>query len=54
VIEAGKKLKIIARSGVGLDIIDIDAATEHGIWVTTTPTANSNSVAEHTIACCLP
>ncbi len=50
VMEAGKKLKIIARHGVGLDNIDLQAARELGIVITTTPGANSNSVAEHTVA----
>ena len=49
VIEAGKKLKVIARHGVGCDNIDVDAATEHGIWVTFTPEANASSVAEYVI-----
>ena len=48
-IEAGKKLKVIGRHGIGFDNIDVAAATENGIWVTTTPAANGNSVAEHTI-----
>lgn len=46
VFEAGKKLKVIARHGVGVDNIDIDKATELGIYVTNTPEANSNTVAE--------
>lgn len=50
VIEAGSKLKIIARHGVGVERIDLEAAKEHGVIVTTTPGANSNSVAEHTMA----
>ena len=49
VIEAGKKLKVIARHGVGCDNIDVEAATERGIWVTFTPEANASSVAEYTI-----
>ncbi|WP_457947777.1 hydroxyacid dehydrogenase [Pseudarthrobacter sp. alpha12b] len=50
IIEASPRLKIIARHGVGTNNVDIDAATEHGIWVTTTPGANSNAVAEHVFA----
>jgi len=50
VIEASPRLKIIARHGVGTNNVDIDAATEHGVWVTTTPGANSNAVAEHVFA----
>jgi D-3-phosphoglycerate dehydrogenase len=49
VIEAGKKLKVIARHGVGCDNIDVKAAAERGIYVTFTPEANANSVAEYTI-----
>ena len=50
VIEAAKgQVKIIARYGVGLDAIDVPAATENGIWVGFTPQANSSTVAEHTI-----
>ncbi|MCL2320451.1 MAG: hydroxyacid dehydrogenase [Treponema sp.] len=49
VIDAGKKLKVIARHGVGCDNIDVKAATERGIWVTFTPEANAVSVAEYTI-----
>lgn len=50
VIAASPKLKIIARHGVGTDNVDIDAATAHGIWVTTTPGSNSRAVAEHVFA----
>lgn len=46
VIEAARRLKAIARYGVGVDNIDLDAAREHGIIVTNTPSANSGSVAE--------
>ncbi|MFJ2213586.1 NAD(P)-dependent oxidoreductase [Streptomyces sp. NPDC101062] len=44
------RLRIVARHGVGLDTVDVDTARELGITVTTTPTANSRSVAEHTVA----
>ncbi|ASO18711.1 phosphoglycerate dehydrogenase-like enzyme [Actinoalloteichus hoggarensis] len=43
-------LSIVARHGVGLDTVDLVTAGERGITVTTTPTANTRSVAEHTIA----
>ncbi|MPY47386.1 NAD(P)-dependent oxidoreductase [Streptomyces acidicola] len=43
-------LRIVARHGVGLDTVDVDTARELGITVTTTPTANSRSVAEHAVA----
>jgi phosphoglycerate dehydrogenase-like enzyme len=43
-------LRVIARVGVGLDSIDVDAATAHGIAVTVTPGVNEATVADHTIA----
>ncbi len=43
------RLKIIAKHGVGLDNIDLNAAKEAGVAVTVTPNANSLSVAEHTV-----
>jgi phosphoglycerate dehydrogenase-like enzyme len=43
-------LKVIARTGVGLDSIDLDAATRHGVVVTTTPGTNHETVADHTLA----
>jgi D-3-phosphoglycerate dehydrogenase / 2-oxoglutarate reductase len=49
VIEAAPKLKIIARTGVGYDAIDLEAATASGVLVTTTPGANHHSVAEAAI-----
>ncbi len=49
VIRAGKKLKIVARHGVGLDYIPVELCTELGIPVTFTPDANTESVAEHAI-----
>lgn len=42
-------LKLIARSGVGYDSIDLDAATQHGVWVTTTPGANHDAVADYAL-----
>ena len=47
VIDAGPRLAIISRHGVGYDAVDIGAATERSIPVTITPFANSVSVAEH-------
>ena len=49
IIEAADSLKVIGRHGVGVDTIDLKAATERGIVVTNTPEANALSVAEHTI-----
>ncbi|HEY3318407.1 MAG TPA: phosphoglycerate dehydrogenase [Coriobacteriia bacterium] len=50
VIEAGANLKIIGRAGVGIDNVDVAAATERGIVVCNAPTSNIVSAAEHTIA----
>ncbi|MDD5019212.1 MAG: phosphoglycerate dehydrogenase [Candidatus Omnitrophica bacterium] len=50
VIEAGKKLKIIGRAGVGLDNVDLAAATGRGIIVMNTPGGNTISTAEHTMS----
>jgi len=50
VIEAGKKLQAIGRAGVGVDNIDIEAATSRGIVVVNAPTGNTISAAEHAIA----
>lgn len=49
-ISNAKKLKIIGRAGVGVDNIDLDAATENGIIVVNAPNGNTNSAAEHTMA----
>lgn len=49
IIEAADRLKVIARHGVGVDNIDVQAATEKGILVLNTPDANAVSVAEHTL-----
>lgn len=50
VIDAAKKLRVIGRAGVGVDNIDVPAATERGILVMNTPSANILSAAEHTCA----
>ncbi len=50
VIKASPKLKVIGRTGVGYDNIDVKAATEAGIPVVITPGANTRSVAEHAVA----
>ena len=49
-IRAARGLKVIAKHGVGYDNIDVTAATACGVIVTNTPTANSQSVAEHALA----
>ncbi len=46
----GPRLRIIARTGIGVDRIDLDAATRHGILVVNTPDGPTESTAEHTIA----
>jgi D-3-phosphoglycerate dehydrogenase / 2-oxoglutarate reductase len=50
IIEAGKKLIIIGRAGVGVDNIDLEAATRRGIIVVNAPTGNTISAAEHALA----
>ena len=50
VIEAAAHLEVIGRAGVGVDNIDIDAATQHGIIVVNAPLANTISGAEHALA----
>ncbi len=50
VIEAAKKLKFIGRAGVGLDNVDLEAATQKGIIVMNTPAGNTISTAEHTFS----
>lgn len=49
-IEAGTKLRIIARAGVGVDNIDVEAATRRGVVVVNSPTGNIVAAAEHTVA----
>jgi D-3-phosphoglycerate dehydrogenase / 2-oxoglutarate reductase len=48
VIEAARKLKVIGRAGVGLDNVDVEAASKKGIVVINTPGGNTISAAEHT------
>lgn len=49
IIDAGKRLKVIGRAGVGLDNINLEAAKERGISVVNTPEAPSDAVAELTV-----
>ncbi|MFD1019429.1 phosphoglycerate dehydrogenase [Thalassobacillus hwangdonensis] len=49
-IEAAPNLKVIGRAGVGVDNIDLDAATENGVIVVNAPDGNTMSTAEHTMA----
>ncbi len=50
VIAAGKKLQVIGRAGVGVDNIDLEAATKCGVIVVNAPTGNTISAAEHAVA----
>jgi len=47
VLDAAAKLKVVGRAGVGVDNVDIDAATRHGVIVMNTPGGNTISTAEH-------
>src|SRR5213075_2471550 len=49
-VNAGNRLRVIGRAGVGLDNVDVDACTERGILVINAPTANIMSATEHTMA----
>jgi len=49
-IAAGSRLQVIGRAGVGVDNVDLDAATRAGITVVNAPTGNTIAAAEHTIA----
>jgi D-3-phosphoglycerate dehydrogenase len=50
IIAAGKNLRVIARAGVGVDNIDLDAATSAGVLVVNSPTGNIVAAAEHAVA----
>lgn len=50
IIAAGKKLKVIGRAGIGVDNVDVAAATQHGVMVMNTPRSNSVATAEQTMA----
>ncbi|MGF1477926.1 MAG: phosphoglycerate dehydrogenase [Cyanophyceae cyanobacterium] len=50
VIEAGTRLKIIGRAGVGVDNIDVPSATRYGIVVVNSPEGNTIAAAEHALA----
>lgn len=49
-LDAAKRLRVVGRAGVGLDNVDVDAATARGILVINAPTANILSATEHTMA----
>lgn len=50
VLAAGSRLRVVARAGVGVDNIDVQAATSYGIIVVNSPAGNIVAAAEHTIA----
>ncbi len=50
VIDAAENLKVVARAGIGIDNVDVDAATRKGVVVLNAPQSNIVSAAEHTIA----
>ncbi|TPX14658.1 uncharacterized protein E0L32_005350 [Thyridium curvatum] len=50
VLAAARKLRVVARAGVGVDNIDVDAATRQGIIVVNSPAGNILAAAEHTVA----
>jgi D-3-phosphoglycerate dehydrogenase / 2-oxoglutarate reductase len=50
VIAAAHRLKVVARAGIGLDNVDLDAATARGVLVCNAPQSNVISAAEHTVA----
>ncbi len=49
-LDSAPRLRVVGRAGVGVDNIDLDAATERGVLVMNTPGSSSVSVAEHTLA----
>lgn len=50
IIEAGSRLKVVGRAGIGVDNVDIEAATKRGIVVMNTPGGNTVTTAEHAIS----
>lgn len=53
VFEALPNLRLISNCGVGVDLVDLDAARDHGVWVANVPTANIAEVATHALAMAL-
>src|SRR5579884_2016072 len=50
ILAAGERLKVVARAGVGVDNIDVEAATARGVIVVNSPAGNVAAAAEHTVA----
>lgn len=50
ILEAGVNLKIVGRAGVGVDNVDVEAATQKGVIVVNSPEGNTIAAAEHTVA----
>jgi len=50
VIDHAPRLRVVGRAGIGVDTIDVDAATRRGIIVMNTPQANTTATCEHTVA----
>lgn len=50
VLAAGARLKVVGRAGIGVDNIDVEAATQRGVVVMNTPFGNSTTTAEHAVA----
>ncbi|GLY84266.1 phosphoglycerate dehydrogenase [Actinoallomurus iriomotensis] len=50
VLAAARRLRVVARAGVGLDNVDVEAATQAGVMVVNAPTSNIVTAAEHAIA----
>ncbi|MCM2269311.1 MAG: phosphoglycerate dehydrogenase, partial [Thermoanaerobaculia bacterium] len=49
-LEATPRLRVVGRAGIGVDNVDVEAATERGVLVVNAPTANLVSATEHTFA----
>jgi len=49
-LQSAERLRVIGRAGIGVDNVDVEAATERGILVVNAPTANLMSATEHTVA----
>src|SRR6185436_18762312 len=49
-MQKAKQLKVVGRAGVGVDNVDLDAATEFGILVMNSPGGSTTTTAEHTVA----